>query len=449
MVEIKEWHGDNIVTLAEGLSDRPYTLFFDSNRPTHPNNEWSFLCWDPIETITAKDGVITHNDKIIDETDIFDFLQKRLNEYSFTTENDIPFTGGLAGFWGYDLGRELEDIPTIAEDDLSIPDMMVGIYTNVIAHHHKTNKTWLIGNSPLTLPTTWAPSLSLRERVSERTAKTGEGIKFIPQTSDEDYKDNIKKVIEHIYVGDIYQANMTRRFDTKLPENFSPFAHYKIQREINPAPFSAFMNFGDLQLASSSPERFLKCDGVTVETKPIKGTLPSSKASELLKQSEKDRAENTMIVDLLRNDLSKVSEYHSVKVPKLCEIETFEGLHHLVSTVTGTLQKDQTALDLLKACFPGGSITGAPKIRAMEIIEEIEATRRGPYCGAMGYVGFNGKMDTNIIIRTLIYKDGRVTLQTGSGIVSDSDPAQELQEGLDKAQKIFESFEIKNKEHAA
>ncbi len=165
--------------------------------------------------------------------------------------------------------------------------------------------------------------------------------------------------------------------------------------------------------------------------------------------SAKDRAENTMIVDLLRNDLSKVCDYHSVKVPELCTLETFEGLHHLVSTVRGILANNKTPLDVLRACFPGGSITGAPKIRAMEIIEELEPTRRGPYCGAMGYIGFNGRMDTNIAIRTLIYANNKAYLQTGSGIVSDSIPEKELQESLDKAAKIFESFDAPQKENAA
>lgn len=434
-IEIKEWKGEDILTLARALSQQPYTLFFDSNRPSHPANQWSFLCWAPVETITAKNGVIAHNGTLINETDIFGFLQSRLDQYPFQNTSDIPFTSGLAGYWGYDLGRGLETLPDKTVDDMNGPDMMVGIYTNVIAHDHKNDQTWLIGEAPqIATPSPWGESW-------------GEGLKFTPQTSDADYKNNIQRAIDYIYAGEIYQANITRRFDANLPQDFSPFSHYEHLRRINPAPFSTFMNFGDVQLSSCSPERFLKCADGIVETQPIKGTLPSSQPADILTNSKKDIAENTMIVDLLRNDLSKVCEHHSVKVPKLCELQTFEGLHHLVSTVTGALKKDKTALDLLKACFPGGSITGAPKIRAMEIIEELEPTKRGPYCGAMGYIAFDGTMDTNIIIRTIIYAKGKAYLQTGSGIVSDSDPAQELQEGLDKAQKIFESFQTK--EHAA
>jgi para-aminobenzoate synthetase component 1 len=434
-MHIQEWNGEDILTLAESLSDQPYTLFFDSNRPSHPSNQWSFLCWNPVEIITAKNGAITHNNKIIEEKDVFDFLQSRLDKYNFQSDNNIPFTGGIAGYWGYDLGRNLENLPNQTEDDLNAPDMMVGIYKNVIAHDHQENKTWLIGEQP-----------KIKKLNKTYSAQP---LSWQAQTSDSEYKSQIKTAIDYIYDGEIYQANITRRFDADLPKSFDSFAHYKHLRKVNPAPFSAYMNFGDTQLLSCSPERFLRCKNGSVETQPIKGTLPISKPANLLAKSKKDIAENTMIVDLLRNDLSKVCDYHSVKVPKLCELQTFEGLHHLVSTVTGTLKKNKTAIDLLKACFPGGSITGAPKIRAMEIIEDLEPTKRGPYCGAMGYIGFDGTMDTNIIIRTLIYKNGKAYLQTGSGIVSDSDPAKELQEGLDKAQKIFESFEVKPEENVA
>lgn len=421
---------------ADKMAARPYSLFFDSNRPQHPESKWSFLCYNPIETITAKNGIITHNGAVINDTDIFNFLQTRLNAYDFQDSSDIPFTGGIAGYWGYDLGRDLENIADNTLDDLNLPDLCIGIYTDVIAHNHEQNKTWQISEPPQSYP---------KLKRSPQTTS----VDFKAKKSDEDYKGDIQKIIGYIYAGEIYQANMSRRFDSVLPENFNSYTHYKSMRGVNPAPFSAYMNFGTFQLGSCSPERFLKLSGNHIETIPIKGTLPAHKNSDILKNSLKDRAENLMIVDLLRNDISKVCTPHSIKVPALCEIETFEGVHHMVSTVTGELNKNETALSLLKSCFPGGSITGAPKIRAMQIIEDLEETRRGPYCGAMGYVDFNGNMDTNIIIRTVIYQDGKAYLQTGSGIVSDSDPAQELQEGLDKASKIFESFQSPNKESAA
>lgn len=425
---IKEWNGADMLETYEALADTPYALFFDSNREGHPNNQWSFICWNPIETIETKNGVIAHNGKNINETDFFSFLQGRLDFYNFkTNEYQIPFTGGAAGYFGYDLGRQLEKLPDQTIDDMKTPDACIGIYNNILAFDHKNNKAWKIGEAKL--PPVKKQKTYTQAEASWKTYK-----------ADKDYCRDIKTVIDYIHAGEVYQVNLSRRFETELPEGFNAFGHYKTLRDINPAPFSAFMNFNNLTLVSCSPERFLSVKDSEVETRPIKGTLPSTQDADILIKSAKDRAENTMIVDLLRNDLSKVCDYHSVKVPELCALETFAGLHHLVSTVKGILQDNKKPTDLLRACFPGGSITGAPKIRAMEIIEELEETRRGPYCGAIGYIGFNGRMDTNIVIRTLVYTSGKAYLQTGGGIVSDSIPEKELQESLDKAAKIFESF---------
>lgn len=427
MRNMRQWNGDDILTCAESLSQEPYTLFFDSNRAAHPLNQWSFLCWSPIETISCKNGVITHNGEIIEDTDLFQFIEFRLKHYNFE-ENDVPFTGGAAGYFGYDLGRQLETIPNDTIDDLNLPDAILGIYQNVMAYDHANDTTWIRGETPDITGETKHPHHT--PPISWNTSKT-----------DQKYCDDIQTVIDYIHAGEIYQANLSRRYEAILPQGFTPFAHYKTLRAINSSPFSAFMNFDYFQLSSSSPERFLSLKNKAVDTRPIKGTRPDTQSPDLLKNNIKERAENLMIVDLLRNDISKVCEGNSVKVPSLCDIETFEGLHHMVSTVQGVLQKNKTACDLLQACFPGGSITGAPKIRAMQIIEELEETRRGPYCGAMGYIGFNGDMDTNIIIRTLIYKEDKTYLQVGSGIVSDSTPQKELIETKQKAQKIWESFE--------
>jgi para-aminobenzoate synthetase component 1 len=443
-IEIIERPKNSILVEASRLCQLQYSLFFDSNDPKHPENKWSFLCFDPLEVITAKNGEITHNHKNIGHANIFDFLKSRMAKYEFPSHENIPFTGGMAGYWGYDLGRQLEDLPDSTKDDLNLPDMVVGIYSTIFAYDHKNKKNWLIRAKS---PQDSIKSTKTSDWIAEKDNFCD--LQFEAQTNDDDYKNNIQKIIDYIHAGEVYQANYSRRFDTNIPENFNMFKYYERLRKINPAPFSSFMNFGDFQLICCSPERFLKVEKNQVYAQPIKGTLPSTYPAEVLENSQKDRAENLMIVDLLRNDLSKICDHHSVKVPKLCELQTFEGLHHLVSTVTGTLKKDKTALDLLKSCFPGGSITGAPKIRAMEIIEELEKTRRGPYCGAMGYIGFDGNMDTNIIIRTLIHVNGKAYLQTGSGIVSDSIPEKELQEGLDKAQKIFESFETKDQEDVA
>ncbi|GFP27966.1 aminodeoxychorismate synthase component I [Candidatus Hakubella thermalkaliphila] len=260
----------------------------------------------------------------------------------------------------------------------------------------------------------------------------------------EDYLKAIKKAIDYIFAGDIFQVNLSQRFESEIA--ISPFQLYKRLRAINPAPFAAFLNFEGVVVASSSPERFLRRSGNVVETRPIKGTRPRGKtpdedqrlAQELL-SSPKDRAENIMIVDLERNDLGRVCQYGSVHVPELLTIEEYPTVFHLVSTIKGTVPPDKDNVDIVKACFPGGSITGAPKVRAMEIIDELEPTRRSVYTGAIGYLDFGGQMDLNIVIRTFIIKENRAYFQAGGGIVADSDPEAEYQETLDKARALMEA----------
>jgi para-aminobenzoate synthetase component 1 len=262
----------------------------------------------------------------------------------------------------------------------------------------------------------------------------------------------VRRTIDYIEAGDIYQANITHRFRATLPEDVGKLSLYHVLRRRNPATFAAYLDFGDIALLSSSPERFLKLrledDGSSIiETRPIKGTRPrgdtaaedAAEAARLL-ASEKDRAENLMIVDLLRNDVSRVSEIGSVDVPVLWGLETYATVHHLVSVVTAQLKRDHDAIDLLRATFPGGSITGAPKIRAMQIIAELEPNRRGPYCGSIGYLSADGAMDTSIVIRTYCLTGRALSFQVGGGIVADSDPAAEYDETLDKARALIETL---------
>jgi para-aminobenzoate synthetase component 1 len=266
-----------------------------------------------------------------------------------------------------------------------------------------------------------------------------------PDLAQAQFKSAIGRTIDYIEAGDIYQANITQRFRAKLPGAFDRLALYEALRSRNPATFAAYVDFGDTALLSSSPERFLKLEGRQVETRPIKGTRPrgrspaedSALAAELL-ASAKDRAENLMIVDLLRNDISRVCDVGSVKVPVLYGLESYATVHHLVSVVTGQLGADRNALDLLRACFPGGSVTGAPKIRAMEIIAELEPTARGPYCGSIGYISADGNMDSNIVIRTYCIQRDELTFQVGGGIVADSGPQAEYEESLAKAKALIE-----------
>jgi para-aminobenzoate synthetase component 1 len=258
------------------------------------------------------------------------------------------------------------------------------------------------------------------------------------------YEAAVQRVIDYIHAGDIFQANLSQRFSAALPAALEPYDLYRRLRARNPASFAAFLKLGDVTIASASPERFLRLKEGQVETRPIKGTRPRGATPEedralaaALCASEKDRAENVMIVDLLRNDLSRVCRDGTVEVPALCALQTLPTVFHLVSTVTAALRPGMAATDLIAACFPGGSITGAPKIRAMEIIAELEPTRRGPYCGSIGYIGFDGSMDTSITIRTYALRGRQVTFQAGGGIVADSRPAEEYEETLAKARALI------------
>ncbi len=449
--------GLNYLKAFLAVKHMPYSLLLDSADRSHPNSRFSFVMCQPIETVEAKDGHISITNweqRLSFKGDPFSVLQSRMKTWVSECEHrpNMPsFQGGAAGLFGYDLGRGLEILPAQSEELSRAPDMAVGIYDQVLAHDHLLKKTWLFTHAR-------------NEHEARQKSEFLMGIftqdydqpDYLPCELDwranfakEDYIADVQKIIDYIYAGDIFQANMSQRFEAPLPDGFDPFIHYLNMRQVNAAPFSTYMNIGDVKISSASPERFLTVRDRHVETKPIKGTRPhvndfkqdrAYKAE--LQESEKDRAENTMIVDLLRNDLSKACEAHSISVPELCKLETFASVHHLVSTVHGKLSEGKTAIDLLRSCFPGGSITGAPKIRAMEIIEELEPTRRSAYCGSMGYIGFDGNMDTNILIRTLTYEGGKVSFQVGGGIVADSVPEEEYQETLHKAEAIFRSFEI-------
>ena len=452
---MRDLTGINILKAFLAVKHMPYSLLLDSADQNHPNSRYSFAMCYPIETVEAKNGKITvtnWEEKISFEGDPFAVLQSRIATWvseTIRTPNMPPFQGGAAGLFGYDLGRTLENLPEIAKDNSKTPDMAIGIYDQVLAHDHVLKKTYLFthANNERDAHKKSDFLIDLFTQEYDKPDYTAQDLDWASNFEKNDYQEQVQKIIDYIHAGDIFQANMTQRFDAELPEEFDPFIHYLHMRDVNPAPFATYMNLGNIKISSASPERFLTARDGHVETRPIKGTRPhvadpqkDQAYKKDLQNSAKDRAENTMIVDLLRNDLSRVCDAHSIDVTGLCDLETFTSVHHLVSTVRGRLRKDQTAVDLLRACFPGGSITGAPKIRAMEIIEELEPTRRSAYCGSMGYIGFDGTMDTNILIRTLTYEDNKVSLQVGGGIVADSDPAAEYQETLDKADAILKSF---------
>jgi len=370
-----------------------------------------------------------------------------------------PFQGGIAGYLGYDWGAELERVTRPPADRFSphLPDVTLALYDWVIAWDHLEEKAWLIstgmdGTGRPHAERAAARATWVRERLTAPAADVRDHPAPVPASpqsnfSNTEFEAGVRRIRDYIAAGDVYQVNLAQRFHA--PFNGSTLALYRRLRARNPAPFGAYLEFGTAQIASISPERFLHLDGATraVEARPIKGTRPrgptpatDAALSRELLASEKDRAENVMIVDLLRNDIGKVCKPGSVEVPKLFALESHPSVHHLVSTVTGVLADGADAFDLLRAAFPGGSVTGAPKIRAMQIIAELERAPRGVYCGAIGYVSTTGSMDFNIPIRTIVLQGGTATFHAGAGIVWDSEPAAEYQETLAKARTLIEAL---------
>ena len=360
-----------------------------------------------------------------------------------------PFQGGVIGYFGYDLSRGIERLPETTVDDLHLPDLAVGLYEWVIAYDHARGRAWLVSAADSQTPEQ-ATKLDSIRRIAEAPAGSAHlPPAALPQrtrvestfTRDE-YLKVVQQAIEYIRAGDIYQVCLSQRLSANIGTD--AFDQYQRLRAASPAPYGACLEYGGFALASISPELFLRLSGRTVETRPIKGTRPRG-ANPLadaalvaeLAASTKDRAENLMIVDLLRNDIGRVCETGSVHVPSLFDIESHATVHHMVSVVRGQLRPEMNPVDLLRACFPGGSVTGCPKIRAMEIIDELEPTRRGPYCGAIGFIGFDGAMDTSIAIRTAVVTGNSTHFQVGGAVVADSDPDDEYQETLDKGRAFL------------
>jgi para-aminobenzoate synthetase component 1 len=381
-------------------------------------------------------------------------LKEELSKYNVTNNSDLPFIGGAVGYLSYDLGNYMEKLPRNAVDDTNVPDLYFGLYNWVIVIDHLEHKTYVA-----------TPDIDgqgeeiLVDKIREKIAKAEidgidsicyeekeiEPTKLISNFKKENYLQAVQKVREYIRSGDIYQANLTQRFSGKT--SLSSYELYRDLRRISPAPFGAFLNFEETHILSNSPERFIKFFGNNIETRPIKGTRPRGKTieedlllQEELRNSEKDKSELLMIVDLERNDLGKVSRIGTVKVPELFVIEPYANVHHLVSTVIGELEEGKHCIDIIEGTFPGGSITGAPKIRAMEIIDELEPTQRNVYTGSIGYIGFNGDMDLNIAIRTIIKQDENVHFQVGGGITWDSNPEDEYQETIDKSKSMMKAL---------
>jgi len=433
-------------------AERHWAVFLDSGFPHSRQGRYDIIAADPIITLVTRDKLTeirAGENRRLSPEDPFVLVKQALGETSANSA-DLPFCGGAIGYFSYDLARRLEKLPAIAADTENIPDMAVGIYDWALVVDHLERRSFLVsaGRDPATAAR-WPHLIHAFSQIQTigwprgRFSVTG-GV--AANMSHAAYVQAFRRIQHYIREGDCYQVNLAQRFSADCEGN--PWGAYETLRHINPAPFSAFLNLPQVQILSSSPERFLKCVDGVVETKPIKGTRPRSPNPEAdmysslaLSESLKDRAENLMIVDLLRNDIGKNCIPGSVNVPKLFDVESYTTVHHLVSTVRGQLSPSQHALDLLRDCFPGGSITGAPKIRSMEIIEELEPNRRGVYCGSIGYVGFDGNMDSNIAIRTLVHSDNSIRFWAGGGIVADSEAESEYQECFHKAAAMLTLLE--------
>jgi para-aminobenzoate synthetase component I len=448
---------------CQRLADLPGLLFLDSAL-AGPLGRYSFVAADPFTWITAAGDAVIENDRPR-RADPFGVLAGWLAKYRIPPVADLPpFQGGAAGLFGYGLCHRIEKLPRPRHDDFHVPDLAVGLYDWVIGFDHARERAWLTSTG---LPDGTAARAEQRlSEVQRRLDRLTPRRTFLPHQPApiraphwpvpglegvasnfrrEDYLATIRRAIEYVHAGDCFQVNIAQRL--LAPARLAPLELYGRLRARNPAPFAGYFDLGDFVVASASPERFLRVGDRQVETWPIKGTRPRgqtpqedrARADELL-ASAKDRAENVMIVDLLRNDLGRVCAYGSVHVAALCQLESYPYVHHLVSKVCGRLRLDCGHVDLLRAAFPGGSVTGAPKVRAMEIIAEIEGVARGPYTGALGYLGFDGSMDTNLLIRTITHGKGWLSFSVGGGIVADSQPEREYDETWHKAEGLLRAL---------
>ena len=450
------------------LTDRPGLAWLDSAGGPERLARFSILACDPIATLVTRGRVAawTQEDRTTATVESpWRAIRRFVTQWARSPGNadreksmtDHPFTGGVIGYFGYPLGRHIERLPHRAPRDSALPDAYLAAYDRAIVFDRHARRALVVGyesDAPggdtrrrrlLAALHRSDPVADIDEAALDRTLGT---LDIQSNFAHGDYLDAVRRVREYIAAGDIFQANISQRFATPLDETASRVDLYRRLRRANPAPFAAYLDLGGgAAVLSSSPERFLRLDGRRIQTRPIKGTRPRSDdpaadaalGRELL-ASEKDNAELAMIVDLLRNDIGRVSNYGTVRVTEPRTLESYPTVHHLVATVEGELHPRHDAVDLLRASFPGGSITGAPKIRSMEIIDELEPTARAVYTGAIGYFGANGTMDTNIVIRTIEVTADRLTFQVGGGIVADSDPESEYRETLHKARGLFETL---------
>jgi len=457
-------YSGNGLEFLDLFSDEPFLFFLDSSLRTTGRGRYSFIGFDPFQIFSAKDR------------NCLDEMRNHFNSYAQPCpETPTPFSSGMTGYFGYDFGRQLEDVRRTAshdeaKDDLVIPDCLFGFYDCILTIDHFKQKLHITSTG---LPE--KQSFLIQQRADERLKgiikRLSDGERrgyshercmnelvgdsaeapLISNFTRENYLKAIGQALDYIRQGDIYQVNLSQRFTCDWADERAPadsLELYKSVRKFSPSHFGGYFNAGDFQIVSSSPERFLKKEGRIVQTRPMKGTRPRAKAwdddrrfKEELWNSKKEIAELLMVTDLERNDLGRVCEYGSVKVTELRSLEEYATVFQTTATIAGVLREDKDCFDLMAACFPSGSVTGCPKIRAMEVIAELEPARRGVYTGSLGYIGFNGEMDFNVLIRSLLVQKSKVHFHVGGGIVADSIPENEYQETFIKARALMKSLQ--------
>ena len=466
---VREVSGIDLEEAFKRFAALPNCLLLDSARPQARLGRYSFLMADPVEVLCSDGG----------EPAGLDDIDGRLASWPTEPMDDLPpFQGGIAGLWGYGLARQIERIPLNRFDEFGLPTMYLGLYDVVVCLDQLQGRSWIISQG-IPERTTVARAARARQRMEhflrvldgpeparesrragpgsvdgDRTTQPTEPFAPTFETpfsgvmsnfTQDAYLDAVRHAIDYIHQGDIFQVNLSQRLLHRAA--CDSVSLYLTLRRVNPAPFAGYFDLGEHQVMSASPERFLQVQDRSVEARPIKGTRQRTVLAEAdlfagaeLRASAKDLAENVMIVDLMRNDLSRVCRDDTVQVTQLCELETYQHVQHLVSSVQGKLHDEVTPTQLLRATFPGGSITGAPKVRAMEIIAELEPTARGAYCGCLGYIGLDGSVDTSILIRTITASRGWWQFPVGGGIVAQSQPAQERDETWHKASGMLKAI---------
>ena len=440
----------DLLAVCENCLRLPYVVYLDSSLPGSEQGRFSYLTADPFLVLRSKGRLVefeTRDSVQRLEGNPFVVLQELLNYFHVQPSPTLPaFPGGAIGYLAYELAHHLERLPHPETDDLSLPEMNIGFYDWLIARDHHNKRTWAIFTGFNS-----SESIGAQQRLDKilahlpknndcgLTSSNYQATDLKSNFSRADYIEAVKVVKDYISKGDVYQVNLSQRFEVSI--NCRPWELYLRLRRLSSAPFGAYLQYPQMVIESASPEEFLRVKGSDVYTRPMKGTRPrgstlsqDERLSRELLSSEKERAENLMIVDLLRNDLGKVCVPGTVEVPELFTVEKYPTVLQMVSSVQGKLRPGLDAVDALQACFPGGSVTGAPKIRAMEIISELESVERSVYCGALGYIGFDGSMLTCIPIRTMLFKGGKAYFQVGGGVVADSDPEAEFEETFHKAQ---------------